>query len=313
MLSPSVIVPNLNGVAFLGVCFDALRRQTCPPLETILVDDGSTDASIDLVVARYPEVRVVRHPRTRGVAAAFNSGLRAASGDLIVLLNNDTEAEPTWLAELCGALEADPGASSAASKLLLFDRRDVLHSAGDYYGRDGMPGNRGVWRKDEGQFDGLRETFGPCGAAAAFRRSLFDEIGTFDESLGSYLEDVDLSFRARLRGQRCRFVPTARVYHRLSATGGGKTSSYYVGRNAVWVAAQNLPAPLLRAYLPRLVARQATIAAEALRHGREAAARARLRGQLDGVRGLPSRLGRRRAIQKTRRIGSEELDRMLGE
>src|SRR5579884_2502683 len=153
MLSASVVVPNLNGQALLSTCFDALRRQTRLPAEVIFVDDGSTDGSVDFVARRYPEAAVVRHPRPRGVAAAFNSGVRAATGDVLLLLNNDTEAEPDWLARLVGALERDPGASFAASKLLLFDRRDVLHSAGDFYGRDGMPGNRGVWERDVGQYD----------------------------------------------------------------------------------------------------------------------------------------------------------------
>lgn len=311
MLSASVIIPNLNGSAFLPTCLDALRRQTRPPAETILVDDGSTDRSIKMITAAYPEVRVVQHPRTLGVATAFNSGLRAATGEVLVFLNNDTEAEPTWLDALVRALEEHPETTFAASKLLLFDRRDILHSAGDFYGRDGMPGNRGVWQKDEGQYDALVETFGACGAAAAYRGSLFEQVGTFDETLGSYLEDVDLSFRARLAGHRCRFVPSARVYHRLSATGGGRTSSYYVGRNAVWVAVQNLPTRLLRVYLPRILARQAGITRDGIRHAREPAARARLRGQLDGFRGLAARLDRRRAVQKTRRVSVVEIDKML--
>src|SRR5262249_13730149 len=178
-------------------------------------------------------------------------------------------------------------------------------------GRDGMPGSRGVWQQDRGQFDAAPEPFGPCAAAAAYRRALFDDVGLFDESLGSYLEDVDLGFRARLRGHRCRFVPAARVYHRLSATGGGPLASFFVGRNAIWVLAQNLPAPLLQKYWPRIVARQLQISKEALRHGREPAARARLRGQIAGLRGLRVRLKRRAQIQKSRRISISELDGLL--
>lgn len=312
MPSISVIVPNLNGERFLSTCLDALRAQTCRPAETILVDDGSADGSLELVATSYPEVRVVRHHRTRGVATAFNTGVRAANGDILVLLNNDTEAEPGWLSALTSGLDGAADATFAASKLLLFDRREIIHSAGDYFERDGTPGNRGVWEKDVGQYDARRDTFGACAAAAAYRRSLFEDVGPFDESLGSYLEDVDLSFRARLRGHRCVFVPSARVYHRVSATGGGTTSSYYVGRNTIWVAVQSLPTPLLRAYLPRLVARQLAIAAIGLRHGRERAARARLRGQLAGLRGLPSRLPRRREIQRARRVSVAEMDAQLG-
>ena len=307
----AVVVPTLNGLRYLTTCLNALRRQTRAPNEIVVVDDGSADETGRILTVNYPDVRVVAHPLTRGVASAFNTGIRATVSKLVVLLNNDTEVEPTWLAELCAPLEADAALGSTASKLLLFDRRDVLHSAGDYFGRDGMPGNRGVWQTDRGQFDACSTIFGPCAAAAAFRRSMLEDVGLFDESLGSYCEDVDANFRAALLDYPSRFVPTARVYHHLSATGGGPTSGYYVGRNAVWVLAQNLPAPLLARYWPLIVRRQAAIAREALLHWREQAARARLRGQIDGLRGLRSRLGRRREILGRRRISIGALEARL--
>jgi GT2 family glycosyltransferase len=307
----SVVVPNLNGAKLLPTCLDALRRQTVRAGEVIVVDDGSTDGSVELIRASYPEARLVVHARSLGVARAFDDGIRAATGDVVALLNNDTEAEPGWLAAATSALRSEPDVACVASKLLLFDRRAVLHSAGDFFGRDGMPGNRGVWQVDRGQFDRCRDPFGPCGAAAVYRRELFDEVGLFDESLGSYLEDVDLSFRARLLGYGCRFVPDARVYHRLSATGGGALSSYYVGRNAIWVAFQDLPTPLWRKYWPRILARQLGIAREAQLHWREPAARARFRGQVAGLRGLRGRLARRAEIQRRRRISVAALDAML--
>lgn len=311
MTTVSVIVPNLNGARFLPTCLDALRRQTYQSFDVVIVDDGSTDSSLGLVAASYPEARVVSHPATLGVARAFNDGIRATSGDIVVLLNNDTEAEPTWLEALIRPFEEDPALGMVASKLLLFDRRSVLHSAGDFFGRDGMPGNRGVWQEDRAQFDRGPEPFGPCGAAAAYRRTLLDEVGLFDETLGSYCEDVDLSFRARLAGHRCRFVPGARVYHRLSATGGGPLASYFVGRNVLRVLAQDLPAPLLAKYWPRILARQLAIALTALRHWTEPAARARLRGQRDGLRELGQARARREEIQRHRHISIAALDAML--
>jgi GT2 family glycosyltransferase len=307
----SVVVPTLRGERFLPVCLDALRRQTRRPDEVLVVDDGSVDGTRDLLVTRFPEVVVVRHSSTLGVARSFNDGVRAATGSIVVLLNDDTEPEPQWLELLCRPLDEDPTWSCAASKLLLEDRRDVLHSAGDYFGRDGMPGSRGVWETDRGQFDESIETFGPCAAAAAYRRSMLDDVGLFDESLGSYCEDVDLNIRARLLGHRCRFVAAARVFHRLSATGGGRVASYFVGRNALWVALQDLPTPLLHRYWPRIAARQAAIAAEAASHWREPAARARLSGQLDALRGLSSRLSRRAGIQARRRVSIAMLDAWL--
>jgi len=311
MTAVCVVIPTLNGARFLPTCLDSLRRQSRRPEEVIVVDDGSTDETASLILANYPEVTMVGHPRPRGVAAAFNSGIRRSRAPFVVLLNNDTEVEATWLAELCRPLEEETDVGLVASKLLLFDRRGVLHSAGDFYGRDGIPGSRGVWESDVGQFDRSTDPFGPCGAAAAYRRSLLDALGLFDESLGSYCEDVDLSFRARLLGHTCRFAPAARVYHRLSATGGGALSSYYVGRNTLWVLAQSMPGPLLERYWPGIAARQAGITAEALRHWREPAARARLRGQLAGLRGLSSRLRRRHQIQRSRRVSIPALDAAL--
>jgi GT2 family glycosyltransferase len=140
---------------------------------------------------------------------------------------------------------------------------------------------------------------------------MIDDVGLFDESFGSYCEDVDLSFRARLLGHRCRFVASARIYHRLSATGAGPVSSYFVGRNAVWVVCQDLPSPLLRRYWPRIAARQAAITIESLRHWREPAARARWRGQVDALRTLSSRLRLRAQIQAGRRVSIAAIDAWL--
>jgi len=307
----SVIIPNWNGAVHLPTCLQALRRQTYPNYEVIVVDNGSSDESLQILERDFPEVRVVALPFNRGFAGAANEGIRAAGGELIALLNNDTEAEPGWLAALAEALERHHEAGMAASKLLLFDRRDVLHSAGDFYRVDGVPGNRGVWEKDEGQYDHDVWVFGACGGAAAYRRSMLEETGLFDEDLFAFCEDVDLAWRAQLLGYRCVFVPQARVYHKVSATGGGKLASFYVGRNFIWVIAKNYPSSLLRKYWPRVVGAQLRIAGEALRAWRGEAARARLRGQLAGLLGLGRMLRKRRAIQQARRVSDEYLESIL--
>jgi GT2 family glycosyltransferase len=298
-------------MAHLPVCLATLRVQTYRPFETILVDNGSSDGSIEFVHREFPEVRVVPLERNAVFAGAVNEGIRAARGELIVLLNNDTEAEPDWLSELVSALCSDPQAGMAASKMRLFDRRDVLHSAGDGYRRDGTPVNRGVWEPDRGQFDSERYVFAPCGGAGAYRRAMLDEIGLLDEDLVAYCEDVDLGWRAQLAGWRCVYAPRAIVYHKLSATGGGKLSSYYVGRNILWVLAKNYPTGLLKRYWPQIVAAQCRVALAALRAGRGEAARARLRGQLAGLLGLRRMLAKRRAIQAKRRVGDDYLLRVI--
>jgi len=315
LVSPSVrvtvVIPNWNGARHLPVCLESLQRQTYRDFEVIVADNASTDGSRELLWRDFPEARVVELDRNGGFAVGVNSGIRAARGELIVLLNNDTEADTAWLAELVRAANEHPEAAFFASKLLLFDRRDIIHSAGDYYRVDGVPGNRGVWQRDAGQFDTPEEVFGACGGAAAYRRSLLEDVGLFDERLWSYCEDVDLSLRARLAGYRCWFVPSARVYHKLSATGGGPIASYYCGRNFVEVAVKNLPGDLLRRNAGALLWAQIGFAVQSLWHIQEPAARARLRGQLAAIGRLPATLRARRAIQANRRISGTELARVL--
>lgn len=298
----SVVVANYNGAQFLRGCLDSLRMQTYPRIEVIVVDDASADGSVDLVRAEYPEIHLVVLPRNVGFAAASNEGMRQSAGQIIALLNNDAEADSQWVAELVAALRDDPAAGIAASKILLYDRRDVIHTAGDFLGRNGRPGNRGVWQHDGGQFDTPGYVFGGCGGAVAYRREMLDDIGLFDETFFMYCEDVDLSFRAQLRGYRVRYVPTARVYHRLSATGGGVLASYYSSRNSLAVLVKNMPTSLLWRMLPRLLWAQARMAAHAIWHFREPAARASLRGQLAGLRLVPSLLPARRVIQERRTV-----------
>jgi GT2 family glycosyltransferase len=307
----SVIIPSGNGRRHLPVCLAALRRQSFDDFEVILVDNNSSDDSVAFVDQEFPEVRVLPLPYNGVFAGAVNAGIRRSRGEVIVLLNNDTEVEPEWLAELVGALEREPEASMAASKMLLFDKRDTLHSAGDFYGLDGVPGSRGVWRRDEGQYDQDRWVFGACGGAAAYRRSMLRDVGLFDEDLVAYCEDVDLNLRARLRGHACVFAPRARVYHRLSATGSGPFASYYCGRNFVYVLAKDVPDRIVRRYWRRMLGAQLRLAAEAARHGREPAARARLRGQAAGFRLLPRALAKRRAVQPRARVSPEALERLM--
>ncbi|HNP71106.1 MAG TPA: glycosyltransferase family 2 protein [Kouleothrix sp.] len=293
-----VIIPNYNGAKHLPTCLNALRRQTRRDFCVVVVDDGSTDDSCELLRRGYPEAQVIVQPRNRGFAAAVNAGFEATGGEYVVLLNNDTEAHPRWLEQLVGALERFPSYAFAASKLMLFDQRDHLHSAGDFYGANGVPGSRGVWQHDAAAYNVMQEVFGPCAGAAAYRRSALEALSergqVFDEDLVMYCEDVDLNLRARLRGLRTLYVPQAVVYHRLSATGGGKLASYYCGRNFILVWAKNMPAALVRKHLAAFVRAQLSFTLAALWHVREEAARARLRGQAAGLLALPRFVRKRR-------------------
>jgi len=307
----SIIIPNWNGAKHLPTCLDSLRHQTYPNLEVILVDNASSDESVALVERDYPEVVLLQLDENLGLTGGINRGIQVARGEIIAPLNNDTEVAPGWAEALMTALRNHPDAGIAASKILLFDRRDTLHSAGDAYRVDGIPVNRGVWQKDEGQFDDDVYIWGGCGGAVAYRRAMLTDIGLLDEDLFMYCEDVDLNWRAQLAGYKCVFAPQAVVYHHLSATGGGEIASFYTGRNTLWVLVKNYPSELLRRYWRAVVRAQLQITRNALEARKGEAARARLRGQVAGLLGLPRWLSKRRAIQAKRKVSLEVIERLL--
>jgi GT2 family glycosyltransferase len=306
----AVVIPNWNGATHLPACLSALRRQTLLPSEVILVDNASDDDSRELVARDFPEVRVLALPDNRRFAGACNAGIRASSGQAVALLNNDTEADPKWLENVARCLHAHPRAGFAASKLRLFDRRDHLHSAGDFYSRRGVPGNRGVWQHDDGRFD-VEYVFGACGAASVYRRSMLEDVGLLDEAFEFSCEDVDLSWRAQLAGYSCAFAHDAIVYHKVSATGGGVINSFYDGRNFIWLLAKDVPGEVLRANAGRILGEQVRIAYDALKAWRGQAARNRLKGQLAGLIGIPRMLRARKAVQARRVINADAVAELL--
>jgi GT2 family glycosyltransferase len=162
-----------------------------------------------------------------------------------------------------------------------------------------------------GQYDREERVFGACGAAAAYRREMLADIGFLDDDFYFSCEDVDLAWRANLAGWETIYVPTAVVYHKLKATGGSVTGSYYDGRNFLYLIWKNYPGPLLRRNWRLILRAQLTITQEALRAWRGEAARARLRGQIAGLLGLPRMWPKRRAIQRRRRLPLGELTARL--
>ncbi len=310
-LAASIIIVNWNGAPHLPICLNALRAQTLRDFEVIVADNASHDESLPLLARDYPEVKVVALPENRGFTGGNNAGICAAQGMFIILLNNDTEVDPHWLEEVVAAFERHPEAGLVASKMKLFDRRDTLHTAGDFYRLDGVPGNRGVWEIDRGQYDREEYVFSACGGSAAYRRSMLDQIGLLDEDFFYSCEDIDLAWRAQLAGWKCVYAPRAVVYHKLSATGGGATASFYDGRNFIYVIAKNYPSSLWEIYRGAVIRKQWSLFTEALRAWRGEAARARMRGMLSGVLHLPQLLRKRRAIQAIRKVDDAYLLSLL--
>lgn len=308
----SIVIPHLNGKHHLDDCFHSLREQTFTDFETILVDNGSTDGTQAYVREQYPEVRLIELGHNTGFTGACNAGWRAANGRFIILLNNDTEVVPGWLAAIIDAFQRHPEVGIIACRMMLFDQRDHFHTAGDYYRLDGIPGNRGIWQKDEGQYDVEQYVFSGCGGGAAYRQAMLDTIGFLDDDFFFSCEDVDLGWRAQLAGWKTLYVPTAVIYHKLKASAGtGPISSYHDGRNFFYILWKNYPTSLFRQHWKKIVAAQWQISREALHAWRGEAARARLKGQAAGLLGLFKMWPKRRRIQANRRVSDDYLMEIL--
>jgi GT2 family glycosyltransferase len=296
----AVVVVNLNGAAVLDRCLAALRRQTARPARVIVVDNASTDGSADGLESRHPGIEVVRLAGNVGFAAANNLAVsRATDCDWVALLNPDAFPEPAWLERLVAASQAHPEYSFFGSRLLSADDPETLDGTGDVLHVAGM-----AWRRDHGSpAAGTRvspeEIFSPCAAAALYRRDVWEQAGGLDERYFCYFEDTDLSFRLRLAGHRCLYVPDAVVHHVGSAIAGNDTdfTVYHSFRNLIWTYVKNMPGPLFWLYLPQhLLVNTFLLGAFALR-GRAGVI---VRAQTAALRELPRILSERRATQATR-------------
>lgn len=301
-IAASVVMTNWNGRHLLAQSLPALLNQTYPDYEVVLVDNGSQDGSAAFVRENFSSVRLIGNPANLGFAAGTNMGIRASRGRYIATLNNDTQAEPHWLAELVAASDSESAVGMWASKMLLAQPAGRIDAVGISLDYTGTATNRLAWRPDRGPADEPAEVFGPCGGAALYRREMLEAVGLFDEDFFCYYEDVDLAWRARLAGWGCRYVPSALVHHRHSATGGLAPSlkDYFLARNRIWTIVKNYPAPQWYAFWPLIVAYDLLSLAGKLSLGRWSA----LGGRVAALRGLGRALAKRRAIQA--RLATEE-------
>lgn len=243
MQEVSVVIPNFNGMAYLDGVLSSLERQTIRNFEVILVDNGSTDGSCAFVSAEYPWVHMIQLPENYGFSRAVNEGIRAARSPYVLLLNNDTEAEPDFLEEMVAALRRHKKAFSCQAKMIQLHDRDKMDDAGNYYCALGWAFARGKG-KDISHYDREQKIFSTCAGAAIYRKKFIDRIGDFDEEHFAYLEDLDIGYRARICGYQNWYAPKAKVYHVGSGTSGSRYNSFKVrlaARNNVYLNYKNMP------------------------------------------------------------------------
>jgi GT2 family glycosyltransferase len=297
----AVVIPNYNGARWLPGVLESVAAQTVAPAEVIVVDDGSTDGSLELLAERYPDVRVLALGANGGFARTANAGIAGVAADAVALVNTDVVLAPDWIERAAAALAGAPRAAAVATKLVDLEDPTLLYDAGDVLRRDGACEQRGRFERDTGRYDVPGEVFSACAGAALYRRSAVLDVGGFDERFGTYLEDVDLGLRLRLAGWRCRWEPRAVARH----AGGGSSAalpngaSAWVERNTVLLVARTFPPRWLH-----LVAyRQVAWAWHAARGGG-------LRAHVAGVRMalplLPGFLRERRAVRGGAMVPVEE-------
>jgi GT2 family glycosyltransferase len=308
----AVIALTYNGRHLLETFLPSLAAQHFRDFQVVIVDNGSSDGTVEWLAESWPDVRVVALKDNLGVTAALNVCLEAAAGaDLVGLFNNDIELHPDCLGELVAAMRGHLDAGSAAAKLLDFAERDVIDGAGDIFFWQGTGWRRGQGEVDQGQYDQPQPVFGACGGAAVYRRAALDAVGSFDDDFFAFFEDVDWALRAQLAGFSCRYVPSAIAYHMGSATlGKGMTdfARYHLWRNSIWLVAKDYPVEALIRHAPALARAQL---ANLVVAARERKLIIWWRSLRDALLGLPKLLRKRWRVQRTRVIRVAELDLII--
>ena len=307
-----MVIVNWNGERFIERCLLALLSQTVAPHEIILVDNASSDASLD-IVRRFPSVRLLAQNKNLGFARGNNLAIEVADAESewIALLNPDAYPEPRWLEALLSAARDYRAFDIFGSKLVNAADPARLDGAGDVYHVSGL-----VWRLGHGAAvsslsEQAREVFSPCAAAVLYRHSALLKVGGFDEDYFCYVEDVDLGFRLRLAGHRCLYVPTSVAHHVGSGTTGGKHSDfavYHGHRNLVWTYVKDMPGVLFWVFLPlHLAMNLVSLGVFALR----GQGGVMLRAKRDALAGIPKMWKKRRQIQSKRVISSRAILRVM--
>ncbi len=308
----SVIVICWNSATNLSRCLNALAIQTHKNFDVVLVDNGSSDGSVDNLKqhAFDLQLRIEHLYENEGFAIANNLGARLAHGRWLALLNADAFPEPDWLEKLMQAAEKNPEFAFFASRQIQVNAPELLDGAGDAYHISGLGWRR--YYNQPAERHGLQpeEVFSPCGAAALYSREDFLKTGGFDEDYFSYFEDVDLGFRLRLSGRKCLYVPQAVVHHIGSASTGKRSdfSVYYGYRNLIWTFVKNMPALLFWIFLPLHIGTLMFFAVYLTFRGQ---GKAIWRAIYNALWGLPKMIAKRRTIQQNSKIKPGDLLRVM--
>jgi GT2 family glycosyltransferase len=309
-LKVSVVVPNWNGMRFVGMCLDSLAKLDFEDYEVIVVDNGSADGSREMIEEQYPDVKLLKLPDNMGFAIACNEGIKASNAEYIVLLNNDIEVTPDWLRELYEGMERHPECGMGTTKMMFLDQRDVFYNTGDLFHSWSAGGGRGQGEKDVGQYEKEDYVFGACAGAGIYRREFFNQVGLFDEDFFIFAEDVDLNMRGQLQGLKAVYLPKAKVFHIGTATVGLYSDRYVYlcKRNDIWVFIKNYSLKMYFKYLSSIWKHQFADIKYFTYRGQ---GQILLKSKWDALKLLPQMLYRRNKIQSTRTTSDFEIQKSI--
>jgi GT2 family glycosyltransferase len=315
----STVILNWNGKEYLHPCLQSVKGQTYPNIEIILVDNASTDGSIEYIKDLLSDLRLIINYRNIGYGGGNNRGIEEAKGRYIFVLNSDTEIEKRCVELLWECIETDQRIGVTTPKILLYDRRDIIDAAGLTIYPDGLSIGRGRLEPQE-KYNQREEVFFGSGCASLFRKEMLEEIGLFDEDFFAYAEDTDLGWRARLARWKSYYVPEAVVYHHHSKKFGtySPLKAFLVERNRIWVAWKNFPLPILCLWPFYTLWRYFYQGIGALiqkgasgRFGQESSSFLLIfilmKAYLSGLRGLPAILRKRKEVQTKKRMSNWEV------
>ncbi len=316
----SLITVNYNGLHYLKMLFASLRQLTYSPVEIILVDNASTDGSVEYTRRHFPEVKIVQNPENYMYARGNNEGIRVAQGEILCLINNDVEVDPGFLEPIVEAFQRDPQLAAAQPKILALDNREYFEyagAAGGFLDRYGYPFLRGrlffTTEKDEGQYDQPMHIFWASGAALFLRKSVLSQVGYLDEDFTLHMEEIDLCWRIHLHGYHIKCIPDSRIWHK----GGGTLSAesprklYWNYRNNIFLLFKNSGSVnLVRLLSVRPVLDALALLGEFIK-GNPGGALSIIRAYFWNLFHLSLLWRKRREVQKNRKVHESEIYRLI--
>jgi len=312
----SVIILNFNGLRWLPRCLSSVLRTHYPNYDVYLIDNASSDDSVEYVRYEFPSVKIIRNSTNLGFAEAYNRAISEIESEYVVLLNNDTEVlNPDWLTHLVRTADEGVNVGAVAAKMVSMRNHrllDSVGSAGVPYWKDGFF-EIGRGETDVGQYSDCFEPFAFCGGAALIRRSAFMDAGRLDTKFFAYFDDPDLSWRLRLRGWRVAYASDARVSHYHGGTIGAKgevtSILYYCSRNFLRAIIKNCGLSLpwaLRNYLL-----YTTLCTSGFLIYGPRKSILLMKGIVWNIRNFNSSYAARRSVQSRRKVGDHEILRRM--